>query len=88
MPRLAAAQIPPGLIAILTVAFIVLIRPSFQGGTGPAVQVGDEAPDFSLMSDQGQTIQLKDFRGKFLVLNFWASWCPPCVEEIDRKSVV
>ena len=82
MARLTKQHALPALIAVLTVAFLVSIRPAFMNTSGPAVQVGDEAPEFSLMSDSGQAIQLKDFRGKFVVLNFWASYCQPCVEEM------
>jgi cytochrome c biogenesis protein CcmG, thiol:disulfide interchange protein DsbE len=42
---------------------------------------GDQAPDFKIVSDGGRTYTRSDFGGKVLVLNFWASWCEPCVEE-------
>jgi peroxiredoxin len=45
------------------------------------VEVGDRAPNFHITTDQGKEISLKDFGGKVLVLNFWAAWCEPCVEE-------
>lgn len=38
------------------------------------------APDFSI-HDAGQSVKLDQYRGKTVVLNFWASWCPPCLEE-------
>jgi len=46
------------------------------------IDVGDTAPDFSITADNGRTVSLKDFGGKVLVLNFWATWCPPCIDEL------
>jgi len=79
-------RVIPGLIVVLTAAFIGSLWPSFQGLTGAGVEVGDDAPDFDLVSDAGQPLRLADFRGKFLVVNFWATWCPPCLEELPSLN--
>ena len=44
-------------------------------------KIGTTAPDFTV-SDGQKTVQLSQLRGKPVLLNFWATWCPPCVEEV------
>ena len=50
------------------------------GGSRPP-HVGTSAPDFTVQ-DSDRKVSLDEFRGKIVVLNFWATWCPPCVDEM------
>lgn len=46
------------------------------------VKVGEEAPDFTLTNLEGEQVNLSDFRGQGVFINFWASWCNPCKAEM------
>ncbi|MFB7140763.1 MULTISPECIES: TlpA disulfide reductase family protein [unclassified Bacillus (in: firmicutes)] len=46
------------------------------------VQVGQQAPDIQLMTLDEKKVNLSSFKGKKVILNFWATWCPPCQDEI------
>lgn len=59
------------------------------------LEKGDIAPDFELETLEGEKVSLSDFRGKRVMLNFWATWCPPCRAEMpdmqkfhENKDVV
>ena len=62
----------------LLVALAALIVYTMQDHV---VDVGDHAPSFTVTADNGKRITPSDFGGRVLVLNYWASWCAPCVQE-------
>jgi cytochrome c biogenesis protein CcmG, thiol:disulfide interchange protein DsbE len=67
-----------GLMALLCAGLIWTVHDTLQE---PNVSAGDKAPSFEIKDDKGRVYTQSDFGGKVLVLNFWATWCPPCVEE-------
>ena len=74
-----------GGLAILALAFGVVW---LQSSKYEPLVVGMSAPDFSLPDLQGKKQQLSDYRGKVVFLNFWATWCKPCKEEMPSMQVL
>ena len=65
-------------VALAAAILVLFAMPSYR--QGEASIAGKPAQDFSLTL-AGKSEHLSDLRGKIVVLNFWATWCPPCVEE-------
>jgi len=72
-----------GLIAVLTLTFTGLVYYSLRD---TSAKEGQPAPPFSIKTDQGENVTPTSFGGKVLVLNFWATWCSPCIEEIPSLN--
>jgi peroxiredoxin len=76
-----------GIVFLLTVFLLIGCdnapqeQPVAKGGL-----VGQTAPDFTLTDTQGRKVTLSQFRGQVVILNFWATWCPPCREEMPSME--
>jgi peroxiredoxin len=75
----------PVVFLLAVVLYGVLTRPPATPD-GPAPQVGQLMPDFTLPDLQGNRVQLSALRGKVVFLNIWATWCPPCIEEMPTMQ--
>jgi peroxiredoxin len=80
------------LVIVLTVVLVIAgcspspvpqaSAPSSIPASNEGIQVGNVAPDFQLPNLDYETISLNELRGKPVVLNFWATWCPACIDEM------
>ena len=73
-----------GILA-LTLALVGVVASTLRDRL---VVAGDSAPGFDVTTDTGRKIALDNFGGKVLVLNFWATWCPPCISELPSLNAM
>jgi peroxiredoxin len=66
------------VVVVIVTAFLGLWDDKAAG----LVEVGSPAPDFDFVVHQGGRVRLADYKGKVVLLDYWATWCPPCVEEM------
>jgi peroxiredoxin len=68
---------------------VVICLPLFLfacGQEAATLKIGDPVPNFSLVDRQGKTWVLYELKGQVLFINFWATWCPPCLKELPSMQ--
>ena len=84
-------RITYSILLILGLAWIVVSADKTGASTSghiPAPQQGFLAPDFELKTLEGETVKLADLRGQAVLVNLWATWCPPCRAEMPAIEKV
>jgi peroxiredoxin len=79
------------LIFLMITALLVLLllnrnRSNYKSVEQVPIEVGLPAPDFTFPTINGTMVSLSDYRGKIVLVNIWATWCPPCVDEMPSME--
>lgn len=73
-------------IAYVVLTFVFLLACYGCGSAPEVAEVGRLAPDFTLVDRKGKTWTLSELKGQVVFINFWATWCPPCREEMPSMQ--
>jgi peroxiredoxin len=77
------------IVVFMLALYVALDKDSQPKTRNPVVhaaETGNQAPPFSLVNMEGKQVKLEDYKGKKVMLNFWATWCPPCKAEMPAMQ--
>jgi len=77
-----------GAVAVAVLLGGLTVANAVRRPAEPRPEVGYPAPDFELPTPEGEPVRLSDYRGRPVLLNFWATWCPPCRVEMPHIQAV
>jgi peroxiredoxin len=75
-------------IAVGSLAGFFVYREVTRVGEPGIINIGQQAPDFSIKDQSGRVVKLSDFRGKVVFLNIWGTWCEPCLKEMPEMETL
>jgi peroxiredoxin len=75
-------------LAIGSIAGYFVYKEITRVGEPGVINIGQQAPDFSIKDRQGNPVKLSDYRGKVVFLNIWGTWCQPCIEEMPEMETL